>query len=321
MIRGYVGSTVKSARLALLSFFAGARFNRNPVKSVFTRKTVAAAIVFVTTFAGSVWLFRVFEAPQPIEKRAVPVVTPREEPQELSDIFTGDETTVYRGYKLRRLHKTVIYGHRDEEVVISYAALERNGQRVLEFDDVYFVEGNSTEFGLFNLLGNNSRQFIISQTVPRGGRHWVVDVSWGAQVVFDSAEYSAGREEFYVIDLDKDGVYEISLPVTAFYEMQDKMYIGEIPLPELIFKYDANLRKYVRANHLFPDYTLHGIEQDIAQLRDDDSNYLSKRLDILLRYIFARKSDEGWAFFNREYHRPDKEEIKNRIQGILKQRL
>ncbi|MCA1576742.1 MAG: hypothetical protein LC794_05185 [Acidobacteria bacterium] len=89
----------------------------------------------------------------------------------------------------------------------------------------------------------------------------------------------------------------------------------------MIFKYDATAWKYVPANHLFPDYTLRGIEQDIAQLRDDDRNYLSKRLDILLRYVLAGKWNEGWAFFNREYQRPDKQEIKNRVVRILKQKL
>jgi hypothetical protein len=142
------------------------------------------------------------------------------------------------------------------------------------------------------------------------------------RVVFDSGDYSAGREEFYVIDLDKDGVYEISLPVTAFYEMQDKMYIGEIPLPEMIFKYDAAAHRYLPANHLFPAHTLHGIEQDIERLRTDDgSNYLSKRLDILLRYVLAHQSEQGWSFFNREYRRPDKVEIRNRIVEILKRKL
>ncbi len=280
--------------------------------------------MFVATCLASIWLFRPIEVltnkfTQPVAERAV-VVAKREEPQQLIDIFS-DETLFYNGYKVEKRTEKVSYGH-ENEVEVSYAVLRESDLTRLKFDGVHFVEGNSTEFGLFNLLGNGSQQLIVSQTVPRGGRHWVVDVSSGVRVVFDSWDYSAGREEFYVIDVDKDGVYEISLPVTAFYEMQDKMYIAEIPLPEIIFKYDAKARKYVRANHLFPDYTLHGIEQDIEQLRiDNDRNYLSKRLDILLRYIFADQSDEGWAFFNREYQRSDKEEIQSRIVGILKQNL
>ena len=138
-------------------------------------------------------------------------------------------------------------------------------------------------------------------------------------MVFDSFDYGVGREEFYVIDIDKDGVYEIVLPVTAFYEMQDKMYIAEIPLPEIIFKYDEKARKYLPANHLFLDYALHGIEADIAKLRTaDDSNYLSQRLQILLRYVYARKGKSGWDFFDREYQRPDKVQIKARIRSVLK---
>lgn len=281
--------------------------------------------MFVTTTVGSACFFRVVEvlrdkstAPLTIEKH-VAALNEREEPRQL-DIFSDEDVIFYKGYELRRCFE-IVSRERAPAIEVSCGLFMKNGQILFQFDGLYFSEGNSTEFGLFNLLGKDSQQFIISQTVPRGGRHWVVDVSSGARVIFDSSEYSAGREEFYVIDLDKDDVLEISLPVTAFYEMQDKMYIGEIPLPELIFKYDAKARKYVRANHLFPDYTLHGIERDIERIRDNDDNYLSKRLDILLRYIFAGKSDEGWAFFNREYQRPDKDEIKTRIVGILKQEL
>ena len=276
----------------------------------------------MTTSLVSIWLFRPAEVVRENNtvERAVVVVAEREEPQQLVDILS-DEPLLYNGYEVRKLTEKVNYGHKNE-VEVSYAVLRDKDFTRLKFDGVYFAGGNSTEFGLFNFLGNGSQQIVVSQTVPRGGRHWVVDVTSGARVIFDSSEHSAGREEFYVIDLDKDGVYEISLPVTAFYAMQDKMYIGEIPLPELIFKYDAKAGRYVRANHLFREYVLHGIEQDIERLRTDDgSNYLSKRLDILLRYIFADKSDEGWEFFNREYQRPDKVEIKNRIAGILKQEL
>jgi hypothetical protein len=288
----------------------------------FTHKRIAATIVFVTTCLASVWFFRPIQvltnkSTQPVEERAI-VVDEREEPR-LLDI-SSDEMLFYNGYEVRKLTEKVSYGHKNE-VEISYAVLRKYDLTRLKFDGVYFVEGNSTEFGLFDLFGNGSEQLIVSQTVPRGGRHWVVDASSGVCVLFDSWDYSVGREEFYVIDVEKDGVYEISLPFTGFYEMQDKMYIAEIPLPEIIFKYDWTARKYVRANHLFPDYTLRGIEQDIEQLRDNDHNYLSKRLDILLRYIFADKSDQGWAFFNREYQRPDKAEIQSRIVGILKQKL
>ena len=289
----------------------------------FNRRVSLTSIVFIVTLLASAWLSgpsqnvaRVTAAAEP------PVITqelPHEqEPQQL-DIFSDEEIS-YGGYEMRHLTEKVSDEYvRDLEV--SYAALMKGDRRLLKFDGVYFGDGNNTGFGLFDLLGNGTQQFIISQTVPRGGRHWVVSVTppgVSPRVLFDSRDYGVGREEFYVIDLDKDGVYEITLPVTAFYEMQDKMYIGEIPLPEIIFKYNAKAGKYLPANHLFLDYALRGIEQDIARLRSGERNYLSSRLDILLRYIYARKAKEGWAFFDRRYRRSDKQEIKVRIRSVLK---
>ena len=295
-----------------------------------TRKSIACFVVFITTAFVSIAMFSVqwttrhncgrladVVSIQPPAKVNPMPAAQREEPQQLFDIF-GEEDISYNGYEMRHVTEKVSdEGVRDLEV--SYAALMKDNRRLLKFDGVYFGEGNSTWLGLFDFLRNGSQQFIISQTVPRGGRHWVVSVSPQVRVLFDSFDYGVGREEFYVIDIDKDGVYEIVLPVTAFYEMQDKMYIGEIPLPEIIFKYDAKAGKYLPANHLFIDYALHGIEADIAKLRtSDDSNYLSRRLDILLRYVYARKAKYGWDFFEREYQRPDKAQIKARIRSVLK---
>jgi len=287
-----------------------------------TRRLIAETIVFITTAMISLWLFGAIQRPEKCDTATqlyleqVKPVTLREEPQQLIDIFSGEDIS-YNGYEMRQLTKKInVETHRKVEV--SYAVLMKNDRTLLTFDGVYFGLGNSTEFGLFELLGNGSQQFIVSQTVPRGGRHWVVSVSPEVRVLFDSWDYGVGREEFYVIDLDKDGIYEISLPVTAFYEMQDKMSIAEIPLPEIIFKYDPKVRKYLPANHLFRAYALRDIESDIERLTNEDGNYLSKRLDILLRYVYAREVMKGWAFFEREYRRPDKEEIKARIISALK---
>ena len=287
-----------------------------------TRRSITSTIVVTTITFVSIWLFGAVrqavksDAPTQFDLKPSEPVTQREEPQQLIDIFS-DEDTSYNGYEMRRLTKTIT-DEFDTNVEVSYAVLMKNKRPLLKFDGVYFGAGNSTEFGLFNLLGNGSQQFIVSQTVPRTGRHWVVSVAPEVRVLFDSWDYGVGREEFYVIDIDKDGIYEISLPVTAFYDMQDKMYMAEIPLPEIIFKYDPKVRKYLPANHLFPDYALRDIQSDIERLSSEDSNYLSTRLDILLRYVYARKEREGWAFFEREYKRQDKEEIKARIVSVLK---
>jgi hypothetical protein len=250
----------------------------------------------------------------------------QEEPKQLNDIFVDDDRLSYGGYDVIRLKKKVKYEYPDEKgqnkptlIEVSYAVVKRENRILEKFEGVYFGAGNATDFGLFALLGGRSKQLIVSQTIPRGGRHWVVSLSPDFHVIFDSGDYGVGREEFSVIDIDKDGTFEIVLPVTAFYMMQDKMYIGEIPLPEIIFKYDPKANKYLPANSLFEQYALKGVENDIRNLIGPErGNYLSKRLDIFLRYVYAEKESDAWAFFDREYRLPDKEEMKSRIQAILK---
>jgi hypothetical protein len=262
----------------------------------------------------------------PPKPESTPSPTPQLEPQQLIDIFVDEDKLVHHGYEVRRLEKTIYYEMPDRNgrlefrpTEVTYAVLKRNGRVLATFDDgVYHSAGNSTDFGLFDLLGDGSQQLIVSQTVSRSGSHWVVNFLPEFRVLFDSQDYGVGREEFYVIDLDKDGIYEISLPVTAFYGMPDKMYTGEIPLPEIIFKYDSKQQKYLPENTLFLDYAMRGLSDELQSLNEEDNRYFSKRLRILLRYVFAGKEDEGWVFFDNAYRRPDKEEMKSRIQAILK---
>ena len=70
---------------------------------------------------------------------------------------------------------------------------------------------------------------------------------------------------------------------------------------------------------MFQDYALRGIDVDRRNLDPSDKrNYLSKRLEIFLRYVYANKEGEAWAFFEREYALPDKEEMRSRIKAVLK---
>lgn len=38
-----------------------------------------------------------------------------------------------------------------------------------------------------------------------------------------------------------------------------------------------------------------------------------------MQYIHAGEEQEAWAFFDREYKRPDKEEVKSKVKSILKE--
>jgi hypothetical protein len=257
--------------------------------------------------------------------QASPSQTPRSlEPEHLFDIFDEySEGLIHHGYEVRTLKEKMNYQYERENgeqisipSKVSYVVVKRNGRVVAKFDGPVHPVGNTAELGLFDLLGDKSEQLIIAMTVPRGGRHVVVSLQPEFRVLFDTDEYGVGREEFYVIDIDKDGIHEISLPVTAFYTMQDKMYIGEIPLPEIVFKYSSEKKKYFPANSYYADYALRGIDDEKRPLNDKD-NYLSRRLRILLSYIYAGKETEGWMFFDNAYQRPDKQEMRLRIQSIL----
>src|SRR5688500_20380272 len=92
----------------------------------------------------------------------------------------GEYSLTYKNYVVRKFHEKVRAEVKPEiksDIEVSYAALMKNNRRLLKLDGVYFSEGNDTQFGLFGLLGPGSEQIIVSQTVPRGGRHWVVRVT------------------------------------------------------------------------------------------------------------------------------------------------
>ena len=242
---------------------------------------------------------------------------PEEYPEQINSVFIKQDTLSYGGYDVMRLRRKVRVEQTSGLTEVSYAVLKRNGKVKTKFDGVYFGLGNATDFGLFSFLGGEAKQLAVSQTVPRGGRHWVVDLASDARVIFDSGDYGVGREEFSVIDIDKDGVHEISMPITEFY-MFENMSMAETPLPIIIFKYDRKARKYFPANPAFQAYALRGIEEEIRQLNPkDESRYLSKRLDIVLRYIYACKEAEAWSFFDKEYRLPDREGMKAKIKAVL----
>lgn len=258
-------------------------------------------------------------APGAHDVRPTPDVQParaageREEyPKDITDTFVREGSLTLNGYEVSSREKSM-----PDSINADYVVLKRSGRVVAKFDGVESGVGVATTFGAFPFLGGGAKQLAVSLTVPRGGRHWVVDLSSRApRVVFDSRTYGVGREELSVIDLDKDGTYEISMPLTAFYMFED-MSMAETPLPEIIFKYDAKARGYLPANQLFPEYSLRGVDEAIRVLKSDDDAYMSKRLGILLRYVYAGRERDGWDFFERAYTRADRDALKKKIAAEL----
>jgi hypothetical protein len=243
-----------------------------------------------------------------------------------NDLFIKADALDYNGYSILKLQKKVGYQYhtsvpsKPDLIDVFYTGLKKDGRMVAEFDGFYYGIGNSNDFGLFPVLGGKTKQLLITQAAPRSGRHWIVDLASPFRVLFDSYDYHVGREDFTLKDIDGDGVYELFFADPSFDMKFAGMTTAETPLPCAIFKYDKQTRKYLPANLLFQDYVLKGIDDQIKQLKPDtEPRYLSDRLDILLRYIYAGKEKEGWRFFDQEYQLDDKAEVKAKVEIVLKQ--
>ena len=239
-----------------------------------------------------------------------------------SNLFVAADSISYNGYEIVRLHKMVHYKEDGSDIPVTYAILKSGGRTIATFDGVYFILGNSTDFGLASLLGSETKQLVVSQTVPRGGRHWIVDTSSDGATLFDSYDWDLGREEVCVHDFDGDGISEISMLLTSFWGF-GAMSMAESPMPDVVFKYEAKVRKY------FPDKSafargLDHIDEDVQNIDPDEDPregskgpYLATRLDILLRYVYAGRESDGWSFFDKTYNLKDKQDVRREIKRIL----
>lgn len=243
--------------------------------------------------------------------------------QDVSDFFEDGDRLSYQGYEVVKLTKKVKEEYPPEVtslpemIEVSYAALKQRGRVVAEFEGPIHPMGNMNDFGLFPLLGGQTRQLIVAQIVPRGGRHWIVSLSPDFRVIYDSATYDVGREDMRVLDLDNDGVYEITQELTTFVFWKG-ITRGATHLVDIVFKYDKNAQSYLPASHLFPDYTLNGVKDKPVEL--DRRDELTLAFDVMRRmlpYIYAGKRTEAWEFYDREYTFPDKRELKDKIIAAL----
>lgn len=99
----------------------------------------------------------------------------------MSDIFTKEESLTYNGFKIAKL-ESIAKRSESEQIEFSYAVIKKSGKVLAKFDSFRYGLMNATGIGLFPLLGGKTKQLIISQTVPRGGRHWVVDLTANDQL-------------------------------------------------------------------------------------------------------------------------------------------
>lgn len=244
---------------------------------------------------------------------------------QLSDLLTSEDSLKFNGYLIRKAMRTYTFddmdGYRSDQ---GYVVISRGATQFRSFDaGLYHPAGNRAAFGLVPFLGTQSQQVVISQDISRGGAQWIVDLSSTPRVIFDGPAWGVGREsdDCEVEDVDGDGIFEISLPITDFYALMDKVGMAGIPLPMITFKYDSTKRSYFPVNHLL-DRSSEAFLQDAPREPEPDEPYFVQRiLGPTLDLVYAGKRAEAWQYFNGAYNLDDKKEIERRVQEILRDQL
>jgi hypothetical protein len=263
-------------------------------------------------------------APTTIAQTSITPEQPEEESKLVKDFFIDADRLSYRGYEVVRLEKRVRDEYRPQTnspprmIDVSYAVLKKNGRVLARFEGVYFGLGNDTQFGLFPFLGGETKQLVVSQTIPRNGRHWIVSLSPAVRVIYDSNEYGLGREEMTVLDVDKDGVFEICQELKTFVFFEGITF-GATHIVDILLKYDERAKKYLPASHIFQDYTLAGLKDNPVSLRrGDEKKFAFDVLRFMLPYIYAGRRNEAWDYYAREYTLPNKKRLRRKIKTALR---
>jgi hypothetical protein len=239
----------------------------------------------------------------------------------------GGGPLTYNGYEVSkevRLEK-LPSGHANE---VEYAVISRGGRRKAElrgFTETGF--GAFLRMGLFPVLGGQTPQLVVEQTVHRGWRYWVVDLSSDApRVLFDNGDYPVGHE-LTAADLDGDGRLELFQSLHLFWFFNAKLNNVNSPFISIIFKYDAAARRYAPANHEFQEAALRvlrGAVEKVGRERAElkagagsDGDLLGAVLEVSLSYLYAGREAEGWAFYEQHYDSPDSGRVKAQVRKAL----
>lgn len=234
--------------------------------------------------------------------------------------FTDSGSLTCNGYTIEKRSRQVMDKGLADQVCDSYVEIRRGRKRLANFDGVYYGLGNAAQFAIVPALGAETKQLVVSLDVPRGGVQWVVDLGPTLHTIFDGRAWDVGREtdDFSLVDLDGDGVFEITVVLTAFYRRFDRLSIAETPLPVIIFHYDQHAKKYLPANSLFPGYALAGTEQRPTAADPPSEANLGRALDVLFTYVFVGREQEGWKQFRQAYSHPDRGAIEATVRRVLK---
>jgi hypothetical protein len=247
---------------------------------------------------------------------SIPQTNDDDERIAVSQYRTDADQLIQGDYKIQRVEQVADFGAAEKHK-IDFAVLKKGNRKILTFDQIGHPLETSV-FGEAPFLGNGRKQVFIMQTAPRSGRFWIVDLTPKPKIIFDSLDFSVGREDWWIVDIDKDGTYEISIESIAFYPFEN-LSNSFLPLPEVVFKFDDDRGKYLPANHKFTEYSLRHLPRAVQTTdRLSKEETLGSVLGVLIAHVYAGQAENGWDFFDREYTFDDKEIIKDKIQKVFR---
>lgn len=239
----------------------------------------------------------------------------------VSEIWTEKDSLEIEKFIVKKVSHKV----KPEDLIeadVTDAIIQKNGKTLLKLDGIYHGLGNATDFASFPLLGDNKKQLIISQTVPRGGIHYVIDFSPNPRVIFNSRDFGIGGEDLGITDVDNDGIYEIFLAKSGDYF---SFVSSEIPYVTITFRFDKQTQKFLPVNHKLPENASERINGQIKRFNESKEKRFAAVLEITLTYLYAGKEKEAWDFFDKNFAPQDwiygrvenKEQTKEKIKADL----
>ncbi len=235
--------------------------------------------------------------------------------------FIEGDTLSFEGYEVER---SVSPDEQSSSVII-----KKDG-RVIHSLDLGGMGKESSRFGLFSLLGDETKQLVVMQY--SGGAHccWTYTVYVfrpDFHVIFDGADFGESLGyELHAEDIDANGRYELTQSVMTFDYFH--MSHASSVFPTAVFSYNEKSRKYLPANRKFGKRLLRDLdeaEKELVSARTTidvestlNETYRSAVFQVLLKQIYAGQQAQGWKFFESEYFLSDKKELKNDIKQALR---
>lgn len=226
------------------------------------------------------------------------IVLDKKEELGIEESFVEKDSLKIKNFELKKVKtKKKIEGYK-RIADLENAVLFENGKQVKVFEGTEHPLGNDIDFGLFSFASDGNNQIIISDTSNRYEREWIIDLSNGYKLLFDSGEYDIYDTGLAVVDQDDDGVYEITAIKTDYLFGFPNLYI---PRNRIIFKFDKQIQKFLPTSHKMQDFTMKDLAESLERFEQDEEKRFSDVLNITLKYIYAGKEPEGWEFFDKNF--------------------